>query len=345
MNNLKAISIDDNLLNLMLVEKYANRLHLDITNYTDPTKALRDACEDEPDIIFIDYIMPEMNGIEFTKKFREHNNNTPIIMITAVSDDEEVKIEALKAGVTDFLIKPINSMEFIPRTKNLLEMRRFQKIIEDKALLLEDEVKKATKKIAEREKEALMVIGKLSEMKDKETGHHILRVAHYSKLLAVGLEMTEEEIDVLFYASQLHDIGKVGTPDIILLKPGKLTVLEFEIMKDHAIHGYDILKTTSSKYLKAGSIVALSHHERFDGTGYPNGLKGSEIPIYGRIVAIADAFDALLSKRPYKEPWAFEDVIEYIIHQKRSHFDPTLVDVFIEQKEEIKKIYDLLNDL
>jgi len=345
LDKLKAISIDDNRTNLLLIEKYSRRLQIDIVNYTDPLKALLDACANEPDIIFIDYMMPVMNGIEFIREFRKQNTNTPIIMVTAVSDDQKIKIDALEAGVTDFLIKPINSIEFIARTRNLLEMRKFQKIIQDKALLLQEEVNKATRKILEREEETLTVLGKISELKDVETGHHILRVAHYSKLLATEVGMGVEEVQILFYASQLHDIGKVGTPESILLKPGKLTYDEFEIMKQHAVNGYDILKNTSSKYLEAGSIVALSHHEWFNGTGYPKGQKNKEIPIYGRIVAIADTFDALLSKRPYKEPLSFDETVEYITQEKGKHFDPEIVDLFINKIEEVKKICEFLKDL
>mgnify|MGYP001606175049 FL=1 len=190
-----------------------------------------------------------------------------------------------------------------------------------------------------------MVLGKISELKDIETGHHILRVAHYSKLLATEMRMSQEEIQVLFYASQLHDIGKVGTPESILLKPGKLTFDEFEIMKRHAVNGYNILKNTSSKYLKAGSIVALSHHEWVNGTGYPKGQKNEEIPVYGRILAIADCFDALLSKRPYKEPWSFEEAMEYIVAEKDKHFDSKLVDLFVGKKEEVRIIGESLKDL
>ena len=266
-------------------------------------------------------------------------------MITSVSDDQKIKIDALEAGVTDFLIKPINSVEFIARSRNLLEMRKFQIIIQNKALLLEEEVNKATQRIVEREQETLMVLGKISELKDFETGHHILRVARYSKLLAAGMGMTKDEVQILFYASQLHDIGKVGTSEMILLKPGKLTYEEFEIMKQHAVNGFNLLKNTSSKYLKAGSIVALSHHERFNGNGYPSGQKGGQIPIQGRIVAIADTFDALLSKRSYKEPWSFEDAVEYIIQEKGKHFDPQIVDVFIAKLKEIKKICESLKDV
>jgi response regulator RpfG family c-di-GMP phosphodiesterase len=345
LDKFKAISIDDNHINLMLVEKYARRLPIDIVNYTDPLKALLDACSKEPDIIFIDYMMPVMNGIEFIREFRKQNTNTPIIMVTAVSDDQKIKIDALQAGVTDFLIKPINSIEFIARTRNLLEMRKFQKIIQDKALLLQGEVNKATKKILEREEETIMVLGKISELKDIETGHHILRVAHYSKLLATEMSMSEENVQILFYASQLHDIGKVGTPESILLKPAKLTFDEFEIMKQHAVNGYNILKNTSSKYLKAGSVVALSHHEWFNGAGYPKGQKDKGIPLCGRILAIADCFDALLSKRPYKERWSFDEAMEYIIREKGIHFDPELVDMFIRKKDEIKKIGESLMDI
>ena len=173
------------------------------------------------------------------------------------------------------------------------------------------------------------MLGKASEYKDPETNAHTKRVSHYCKLLASAYGLNEELQDIIFYASAFHDIGKIGIPDSILLKPGKLDDDEFAIMKQHASIGYEILKGSKSKYLKAGGVIAYNHHEKYDGTGYPNGLKGENIPIFGRITAIADVFDALTSIRPYKKAWSVDEAFNLLIEEKNRHFDPILVDLFI----------------
>jgi len=196
----------------------------------------------------------------------------------------------------------------------------------------------ARKEIIIREKETLDLLGRASDYRDQETGAHILRVSKYSLLLSKALGQSREIQDLLYYASPLHDIGKMGIPDRILLKPGKLIDEEFEIIKTHTTLGYEILKNFSSKYLKAGAVIALSHHEKFDGSGYPKGLKGTEIPIFGRIVSLADVFDALTSKRPYKDPWPIEKIVDYIRQEKGKHFDPNLVDLFSYNFSKVEEI-------
>ncbi|MCK5201072.1 MAG: HD domain-containing protein, partial [Spirochaetales bacterium] len=198
----------------------------------------------------------------------------------------------------------------------------------------------AKKEVFARENETLNVLGRASDYKDPETGAHIVRVSCYSRLLSESLGQSEALQDLIFYAAPLHDIGKLGIPDSILLKPGKLTSKEFEIIKTHTTIGFKILANPSSKYLKAGAVIAVSHHEKFDGTGYTKGLKGDEIPIFGRIVSIADVFDALTTKRPYKDPWLFEKVVGQLIEERGRHFDPEIVDLFMENISKVKKIYD-----
>jgi response regulator RpfG family c-di-GMP phosphodiesterase len=229
------------------------------------------------------------------------------------------------------------------RTKNLLELRNAQLLLQDRAKQLEAEVKEATMEITERELESLMVLGKTAEFKDPETAHHVARVANYSKLLAKKYNLSQDEQDAIFYASPFHDIGKVGIRDEILLKPAKLTNEEFEIMKTHSAIGYEILKDTKSKYLQLGASIALYHHEKYDGNGYPHGLEGEDIPIEARIVAVADVFDALVSKRPYKKAWSYEDAIELLKSERAKHFDPKLLNIFIDSIDEIKKINQKYN--
>jgi response regulator RpfG family c-di-GMP phosphodiesterase len=198
----------------------------------------------------------------------------------------------------------------------------------------------ARKEVDVREKESLKVLGSASDYKDPETGAHIVRVSAYSLVLSKSLGQPESIQDLIYYSSPLHDIGKLGVPDSVLLKEGRLTEEEFAVIKTHTTMGYEILKGSTSKYLKAGSIIALSHHEKYDGTGYPKGLAGEDIPILGRIVSIADVFDALTTKRHYKEAWTFEKAITYINEVKGSQFDPEVVERFLAILPDIRKIYE-----
>lgn len=338
--NMHIVSVDDNKNNLLIIEAYAKALDLHVKSFLDPKEALEALKITPCDLLITDYMMPEMNGVEFVKAFRLLDEKTPIIMVTAVGDNMELHIEALDAGVTDFLAKPINSAIFKARLNNLLALKKAQKILEDKALLLEEEVKKATASLVAREHETLHLLGKTAEYKDPDTGAHVARVAHYSKLLAKELGKNEKFQEIIFYASPFHDIGKIGIPDVILLKEGNLSAGESMLMKQHVTIGYEILKASKSEYLKAGAIIAFSHHEKYNGTGYPNGLKAEMIPLMGRIVAVADVFDALTSLRPYKQPWSLEEAFGYLEKEKAEHFDPHVVECFVKNKEHVKVIYE-----
>ena len=338
--NMRIISIDDNKTNLLIIESYAKILNLEIESFLNPKEALEASFEKEYDLVIVDYMMPEINGLEFIQSFRQNNQSTPIIMLTAVGDDMNLQIKALEYGANDFLSKPINAPAFKARIINMLKLRKSQLLLQDKALLLQDEVKLATLRLKESEYETLQMLGKTAEFKDPETNAHTQRVAYYCKLLARAYGLDENLQDIIFYASPFHDLGKIGIPDNILLKPGKLDDDEFSIMKNHAKIGYEILKGSKSKYLKAGGVIAYNHHEKYDGTGYPNGLKGESIPIFGRITAVADVFDALTSSRPYKKAWSLEEAFDFLIEEKSVHFDPKLVDLFLENKNEVINIHN-----
>lgn len=340
LENLKAVYIDDEPVNLMLVQAYGMEFNLNIQTFEDPQEGLEYILDNDIDILYTDYMMPVIDGIELIKRFRKVHKEIPVVVITAVGDDQELKLEALEAGATDFLTKPVEITEFKARSINLLSLRIAQLKLKDRALLLEDEVKKATAEIQSREHETLMVLGRTAEYKDAETANHTVRVAHYSKLLAEKYGLDETRQETIFYASPFHDIGKVGIPDFILLKEGRLTVEEFSIMKKHVHIGSEILKNTKSAYLIEGEVIALNHHEKFDGSGYPEGKIAEEIPISARIVSIADVFDALTSVRPYKKSWTIQDAVLLLMNEKGKHFDPDLIDIFIEHIDEIKKIYD-----
>jgi putative two-component system response regulator len=333
------LSVDDNKTNLLIVESYAKLLNLKIDSFSNPIEALEAANAKEYDLVIVDYMMPQMDGLEFIKNFRELNVEIPIIMLTALGDDMDLQIKALEVGANDFLNKPINSGSFRARIINMLKLRKSQLLLKDRALLLQEEVDKATTMLKESEHETLELLGKSAEFKDPDTSKHTQRVAYYCKLLASLHGLSQRMQDIIFYASPFHDLGKVGISDRILLKPAKLDDEEFEIMKSHSKIGYEILKNSKSEYLKAGRIIALNHHEKYDGSGYPNGLKGEGIPVLGRITAIADVFDALTSRRPYKTAWSLDDAKEFLIEEKSRHFDPILVDLFVENFDKVQEIY------
>ncbi len=334
------VSVDDNKNNLLIIEAYAQVLGLHVESFEDPFLALERLKLGGCDMLITDYMMPQMNGVELIRAFRQIDTNTPAVMVTAIGDNVALHMEALEAGATDFLSKPIHTSMFKARLSNLLLLKKAQRILESKALLLEDEVKKATASLILREQETLQILGKTAEYKDPETGAHVARVAHYSRLLARESGQNEKMQEILFYASPFHDIGKVGIADAILLKEGKLSEGEFGLMKTHSAIGYEILKTSKSEYLKAGAVIAFTHHEKFDGTGYPNGLKGEMIPLAGRIVAIADVFDALTSQRPYKSPWSLERAFKFLEDEKGKHFDPQLAECFIANQTRVEAIYE-----
>jgi len=344
-SDIKLVSIDDNQNNLFLIEAICSEIGIQVTSFDDPVNGLMHVLQNDVDVIVIDYMMPQLNGIEFIKEYRNSKKNVPIVMITAAGNDDDIHKAAFEAGVNDFLSKPVNSTLFQARISTLITNYKAQLLLQDRAKLLESEVQKTTKELLYSEHETLRILGKTAEFKDPETASHVARVAHYSKLLAIAYGLDEYEQDLLFYASPFHDIGKVGIEDKILLKPGKLDDEEFATMKTHAQIGYDILKDSSSKYLKAGAIVAIAHHEKYDGSGYPNNIAGEDIHIYGRIVAIADVFDALTSSRPYKKAWNFEDALALLKQEKEKHFDPKVIDLFVENIDEVKEIFEKFQEV
>ncbi len=265
-------------------------------------------------------------------------------MVTA-NDELDVRYRALESGASDFLTKPIDRAEFKARMRNMLALRANQKRLEDRASWLAEEVLKATEEILRREREIVVRLSRAAEFRDPETGGHIQRMAHYTWLIAVRLGLPLEQQELILEAAPMHDVGKVGIPDHILLKPGRLDPAEFEIMKQHAAKGHQILDGSSSPLLQMAATIALSHHEKYDGTGYPQGLAGEAIPLVGRIVAVADVFDALTSARPYKPAWGIDQAVSFMRGQRGLHFDPQCVDVFLDRFDEVLAIRErFLND-
>lgn len=328
---MKVLVIDDSQINVTLLCRLLEKLeNCSSLSFLVPESALSWCEEQIPDVVLVDYMMPEMNGVEFIRRFRQLNGckDIPVLMITA-NDEVALRYEALEVGANDFLIKPVDKIEFLARTKNMLALRRNQRYLENRASWLNEEVQKATLAIRAREQETILRLCKAADSRDPETGAHIVRMANYSCLIAQNLQLPEAMQQMILEAAPMHDIGKVGIPDHILLKPGRLSVDEFSIMKTHASLGHQILAGSASETLQMGAEIALSHHEKFDGSGYPQGLRGTDIPLSARIVAVADVFDALTSERPYKRAWEIERAVELLKEGSGKHFDPQCVDAFL----------------
>jgi len=317
-----------------------------LVSYDSPLQALDWARSNHADLALIDYHMPGLTGIDLTRSLREldHFRDVPIVIVTH-DVDRDVRLGALEAGATDFLLKPVDMYEFRARCTNLLQLHEHTIALRDRNKTLEQEISDAIEAIRLREQETLKRLAKAGEHRDEETGQHIERMSRYSRLIAQGFGLPAIECETIELAAPMHDIGKIGIPDQILLKPARHTEQERFVMRQHAVVGYEILKGSPSRYLQAGAVIALSHHERFNGTGYPGGLRGEEIPQAGRIVAIADVFDALTSKRPYKEPWPFEKAVEYVAAERGKHFDPDLADVFLANLNEVHRIHETFRDV
>lgn len=302
-------------------------------------KALDWCKRNDPDLVLLDYMMPEMDGLQFLQAFRElpGKREIPVIMLTA-DIQTAVRNKALQMGVNDFLTKPVNIIELRARIMNLLALRKAQLQLAHRADWLAEEVKKSTQELVARERDVIHRLSRAAEYRDPETGAHLLRMANYSRLIATNLNLSEAEQNLIQDAAPMHDIGKVGIPDSILLKPGRLTDDEMTIMRTHAQIGADILQGSASLLLQAAAKNALTHHEKYDGSGYPNGLQAEQIPLYGRIIAVADVFDALTSTRPYKQAWEIDRATALIRDGVGKHFDPVCVHAFFKDWDAVLDI-------
>lgn len=327
----RVMIVDDRSTARNLLEGLARTLEpgVIVDSHADPQDALAQMLLTPPDLVITDYRMPGMDGIEFTRRIRAERRlaEVPIIIVTVV-EDRQIRYQALESGATDFLTRPIDPQECRARCINLLALRRSQKLVAERAHWLEDQVMHATREVRTRERETLMKLAKAGEYRDQDTGNHILRMAKYARLIAEELKLTAMECDEIEAAAPMHDIGKIGIPDQILLKPGRHTPEERVIMRRHPQIGYEILAGSPSRYLQMGAVIALGHHEKYDGSGYPQGLAGEHIPLAARIVAIGDVFDALTSHRPYKRAWSFQDALRFIQTESGKRFDPACVRAF-----------------
>jgi Response regulator containing a CheY-like receiver domain and an HD-GYP domain len=329
--NSKLLIIDDNFSNALLLEKML-KIHgyNEIKIVTDSRESVSIYNEYKPDLLLLDLRMPYLDGLQVMEALNaiKEDDYLPVIVVTAESD-KEYRLRALQAGAKDFILKPFDHAEVFMRIKNMLEIRMLHKEVRSHNRMLEDKVKERTKALENFQFELLQRLLRAAEFRDNGTGDHISRIGLYVFEFSKALGFNSEYCNILMHASMMHDIGKIGIPDNILMKPGKLNDDEWEKMKTHTLKGGEILANSSLELVRLAEQIALTHHEKWDGSGYPNGLKGEEIPLHGRIVAICDVFDALLSERPYKMPWTLDGVINQIKKDSGKYFDPFLVDVFL----------------
>jgi putative two-component system response regulator len=320
------------LLNVALMDEYTIKVA------TSGQQAI-DICRFMPiDIILLDVMMPEMDGFETCRKLKEDPKTSaiPVIFVTARG---EVKDESMgfDCGAVDYITKPIHSSIVRARVHTHLALY-------DQSRTLERLVQERTIELNETRLEVLRRLGTAGEYRDNETGLHVVRVSSYCRIIALALGLPESEAELLYNAAPLHDTGKIGIPDSILFKPGKLDNDEWKIMRTHSEIGYKIIGMSNNNLLKAAATIALTHHERWDGHGYPQRLEAADIPLFGRIVAIADVFDALTSVRPYKRAWSVDEAVEEIVLCKEKHFDPQIVDAFLRKLPEMTDVMHKLKD-
>ncbi|HTJ59089.1 MAG TPA: HD domain-containing phosphohydrolase [Devosiaceae bacterium] len=327
---MRILIVDDSRSSLALLAAQVGELGAhQIESFLDPEDALERSAGEQFDLVILDNVMPKMDGVELTRRLRatERYRLIPIVMVTS-DVDRALRLEAIAAGANDFLTKPFDAVELQARVRNLLALRQSQIELADRALWLMREVKTATRHVVEREEELIWRLARAIEYRDGDTGGHVSRVAQISRMIAQSLGLSAERCHIIYLAAPLHDIGKIGIPDAILGKPGKLSPEEMATMRRHVTIGARILERGSSELIRSAELIAQSHHERWDGNGYPDRLSGEDIPIEARIVAIADVFDALCSERPYKAAWPIEKAYAEILRGRGTQFDPACVAAF-----------------
>ncbi|MDR2141669.1 MAG: two-component system response regulator [Deltaproteobacteria bacterium] len=347
--------VDDEALNRKLITAMLTPQGYQVIQAVDGRDCLRKIQENPPDLILLDIMMPEVNGFEVVKslKAEEKFSLIPIVMVTALGDVND-RVQALEVGADDFLTKPVDRMELRARVRSLLKVKAYNDHMVNYRQELEFEVRRRTEEIQETNKklakaheklrgaslETIFRLSRAAEFKDEDTGAHIISMSRISARLAERLKLSPATVESILYASPMHDIGKIGIPDRILLKNGPLNEEEWPIMRLHTVYGGKILENSDIGFLRLGEVIARTHHEKFDGSGYPNGLKGQEIPLAGRIVSVADVFDALMSRRPYKRAFTLEQAVTIIEEGRGRHFDPQVVDAFMADLDEIMRIWN-----
>jgi len=346
--NAKILLVDDDFRSLGLMKSLLTPLGYDVLLADNGEKAIKLAKAAPLDLILLDVVMPQMDGFEVAKLLKgdEDTRIIPVVMVTGLKSVED-RVKALDAGADDFLTKPVDKMELKARVRSLLKVKAYHNHMHNYQKELETEVAKKTKqlqlaleKIKIASLDTIHRLSRAAECKDVDTGAHLQRMSRYSVAIARKMGLNERTVEAVLYAFPMHDVGKIGIPDHILLKPGGLNFKEWEIMKKHTIIGSKILEGSNVRFIRLAEVIALTHHEKWDGSGYPQGLKGKKIPLVARIVSIADVFDALTSERPYKKPFSLEKSLDIIVKSRGGDFDPEVVDAFFSVKDELVSIKD-----
>ncbi len=337
---MKILIVDDNRTYLLVLRSVvANIGQHEISIFANPLEALEAAWGTEFDLVLVDYLMPEMDGVAFIRALRQMPNHgdQPIVMVTT-AEQRETRIAALDAGATDFLRKPVEPVELRARVHNLLKLREAQTAMRDHAAWLAREVRKATQELVESQHDMARRLSRAIDCRDGHTGDHVARMAALCRIIARSLGLDADACETIFAAAPMHDVGKIGIPDSILQKPGRLSEEETALMRTHVTIGEAILADGRSTLMRCAERIASSHHERWDGKGYPRGLSGESIPLEGRIAALADVFEALCADRVYRPGWPIQDARDFIRSGRGSHFDPACVDAFEASWDEIVRL-------
>jgi len=344
--------VDDQPQNIELMEAYLNPQGYEIIKAANGEEAIEMLSCNSIDLILLDVMMPGIDGFEVIRRIRADGKHQllPIILVTALRETED-RIKGIEAGCDDFISKPVDKIRLLARVRSLLKVKAYNDLMINYRQELESEVTRRTmdlKHAFERIKtgslDTICRLSKAAEYKDEDTGAHIKRMTNYSVAVARCMGVDENTVENILYAAPMHDLGKIGIPDSILMKPAKLNPEEWKIMMQHTVIGANILKGSDAEFIRLGEVIALNHHEKWDGSGYPNNLRGTEIPISVRILSIADVFDALTSQRPYKKAFSVEKSMDIIREGRGSHFDPDVVDAFFAINDEILVIKEHHDD-
>jgi putative two-component system response regulator len=345
----RILIVDDEKENRDWIVRVLERKGCQTTTAVNGQSALDAVSADPPDLVLLDIRMPGLDGFEVTERLKSDPRTSaiPIIMITA-ADDRDSRVRGLECGAEDFLVKPVDPDELWVRIRNLLKLKQYGDLLADHAKAAQRRVQAATIQLREAYRDITFTLTRAAEYRDEDTGAHVRRVAHYTWEIASCLALEREYLDQIFYAAPMHDVGKIGVPDSILLKPGSLTAEEWVLMRSHTTIGYDILRHGRTPFTQLGAEIALTHHERWDGTGYPKRLRGEEIPLSGRIMNICDQYDAMRSKRPYKPPFDHAKVVDILSNGDDrtliSHFDPDVHAAFLRCADRFAEIFASLQD-
>ena len=364
----KIMIVDDEEYNILVFRRHLREAGYEkFVTVTDSTTTLDVMREENPDILLLDVMMPKMNGLEVLKLVQRDSTwgHMPVIVLTA-SSDASIKLQALELGATDFLGKPVDPSELVLRIRNTLVVKSYQDYLTDYSSELQRQVRLRTAELEASQREVVHCLARAAESRDEQTGHHILRVSLYVGIIAEALGFNDQQVEMLQLASQLHDVGKIGVSDTILLKPGRLEQDEFELMKQHCDFGRQIIEPgtneeghqlrehaaigeqfivgCTSPLMKLAASIASTHHEKWNGSGYPRGLVGDDIPIEGRITAVADVFDALTNKRPYKDAFPYNKAISILQESRGIHFDPRVLDAFLSRQADVVAIMNAYID-